>query len=121
MHCKLGEHLTLTFLLYSDPFVEDIWIQSVGTNRYQNKGKYELKMVNTTLSYTAFGNRGNISGYEITIDINIENSNDFCVYHIFAKNELGSDFFIFEVKSSGRSILTDCLSKSCSNSLIPSQ
>ncbi|XP_052065092.1 uncharacterized protein LOC127704895 [Mytilus californianus] len=97
---ELGEPLTLTLLLYSDPLVDDIWIQSVGTDCNQNRTKHEFRMSNTTLSYTAFGNRGNISGYEIEIDTYIENSNDFRVYHICAKNELGLDFFIIEIKPS---------------------
>ncbi|CAC5423230.1 unnamed protein product [Mytilus coruscus] len=100
MHGELGEHLTLTFLLYSDPLLDDIWIQSVGTDCNQNRTKHEFRMSNTTLSYTAFGNRGNIKGYEIEIDTYIENSNDFRVYHICAKNELGLDFFIFEIEPS---------------------
>lgn len=116
MYGELGEPLTLKFLLYSDPLVDDIWILSVGTDCNQNRTKHEFRMSNTTLSYTAFGNRGNISGYEIKIDTYIENSNDFRVYHMCAKNKLGLDFFIFEIRPSGMLILSNGLCNIFSNS-----
>ncbi|XP_052085477.1 uncharacterized protein LOC127723082 [Mytilus californianus] len=96
-HGKLGEHLTLTFLLYSDPLVDDIWIKSVGTDRNQSGTKHEFRISNTNLSYTASGNKGNISGYEITIETNILNSKDFCVYKIWAENKLGVASYRFEI------------------------
>lgn len=96
-HGELGEPLTLTFLLYSDPLVDDIWIKSVGTDRNQSGTKHEFRISNTTLSYTASGNKGNISGYEITIETNILNSIDFCVYKIWAKNKLGVASYRFEI------------------------
>ncbi|XP_071144179.1 uncharacterized protein [Mytilus edulis] len=96
-HSEPGEPLLLTFLLYSDPLLDDIWIKSVGTDRNQSETKHEFRISNTTLSYTAFGNKGNISGYGITIETNILNSNDFSVYKIWAKNKLGVAAYIFEI------------------------
>lgn len=117
MHGELGERLTLTFFIHSDPLLDDVWIQSVGTDCNQNRTEHKFNMSNTTLSYTAFGNRGNISGNEITVDTNIKNSDDFRLYCICAKNELGLDFFIFEIKLFGRSVLIDRLWNSCFYSL----
>ncbi|VDI73384.1 Hypothetical predicted protein [Mytilus galloprovincialis] len=120
-HSEPGEPLILTFLLYSDPLLDDIWIKSVGTDRKQSVGtdrkqsvgtnrkqsvgtdrkqsetEHEFRISNTTLLYTAFGNKGNISGYGITIETNILNSNDFSVYKIWAKNKLGVASYIFEI------------------------
>ncbi|XP_063408234.1 uncharacterized protein LOC134691597 [Mytilus trossulus] len=96
-HDEPGKPLLLTFLLYSDPLLDDIWIKSVGTDRNQSEINHEFRISNTTLSYTAFENKGNISGYKITIETNILNSNDISMYKIWAKNKLGVASYIFEI------------------------
>ncbi|XP_052064796.1 uncharacterized protein LOC127704698 [Mytilus californianus] len=96
-HGELDEPLTLTFLLYSDPTIKDIWIEGVDTDHKQNKIKLEFKLANSTVPYTAFGNKGHIMRYNITIQTNIVSSIDFRVYKIWATNELGVTSYKFEV------------------------
>ncbi|CAC5423227.1 unnamed protein product [Mytilus coruscus] len=96
-HGELGNPLTLAFLVYSDPIVEDVWIEDVGTERNLSRTKYEFQVIETTLPYTAFGNKGNISGCEIIIEINILSSNELQVYNILAKNQKGFVSYRFEI------------------------
>ncbi|CAC5426679.1 unnamed protein product [Mytilus coruscus] len=93
----LGQPLILSFVLYSNPFIEDLWIEGATDGDFQNITKSDFKISNTTLLYTAFGNKGNISGYEIIFGANILRSNDFHKYNLWTKNELGVDFYRFEI------------------------
>ncbi|CAC5396461.1 unnamed protein product [Mytilus coruscus] len=94
---KLGEPLEIRFSLYSNTMIEDVWIDGYDTGRNKSGIKPEFRISNTTLPYTAFGHKGNISGYEITIKKNILSNNDFRVYNIWAKNQMGVDSYRFEV------------------------
>ncbi|XP_063417207.1 uncharacterized protein LOC134699544 [Mytilus trossulus] len=96
-HGELDKLLALTFLIYSDPTIKDIWIEGVDTDHNQNKIKLEFMLANLTVPYTAFGNKGHIMCYNITIQTNIVSSIDFHVYKIWATNELGVTSYKFEV------------------------
>ncbi|CAC5426686.1 unnamed protein product [Mytilus coruscus] len=100
-HGELGQPLILTFVLYSNPIMEDIWIESVSTGNNQAKTKEVFNISNRTLPYTVFGNKGNISGYEIIFETKILTSNDFHEYNMWAKNKLGVDFYRFEIIEMG--------------------
>lgn len=101
----LGQPLILSFVLYSNPFIEDLWIEGATDGDFQNITKSDFRISNTTLLYTAFGNKGNISGYEIIFKANIVRSNDFHEYYIWTKNEFGVDFYRFEIVEIGKTIL----------------
>lgn len=102
---ELDKPLALTFLIYSDPTIKDIWIEGVDTDHNQSKIKLEFMLANLTVPYTAFGNKGYIMCYNITIQTNIVSSIDFHVYKIWATNELGVTSYKFEVIAVGNIIL----------------
>lgn len=100
-HGELGRPLILTFLLYSNPMAQ-VWIEDYNTARNLSSDKY--RVIETTFPYTAFGNKGNISGYKIKLEINRLTSNDLHVYNILATNSLGTDSYRFEIITAGKTI-----------------
>ncbi|CAC5412441.1 unnamed protein product [Mytilus coruscus] len=74
-----------------------VWIEDVNTARNLSRAKYEFRVIETTFPYTAFGNIGNISGYEMILEINRLSSNDLHVYNILANNLWGFDSYRFEI------------------------
>lgn len=105
-HGELDQPLLMTFILYSNPTMENIWISSTTTWNSHAKTKDVFTISKMTLPYTVFGNKGNISGYEIIFETNNLRSNDFHEYYLWAKNKLGVDFYRFEIIEIGKTVLT---------------
>lgn len=102
-HGELGKPLVLSFLLCSNPKA-NVWIEDVNTARNLSSEQYKLRVIDTTFPYTAFGNIGNISCYEIILEIHRLSSNDLHVYNILATNSLGTDSYRFEIITAGKKI-----------------
>lgn len=79
-------------------------IEDDTTARNLSSEKYKLRQKKTTFPYNSFGNVGNISVYEIILEINRLRSDDLHVYNIEAKNSLGFDSYQFEIISAGKTI-----------------
>lgn len=84
----------------------DIWIDSASTGNIQAITQNNINTSKRTLPYTIFGNKGNISGYEISFETKILRSYDFHEYYVWSKNEFGVDFYRFEIIKIGKTVLT---------------
>lgn len=93
-----GQPVTLKFVICSNFDIEDIWIEVDSTGHIQTKIKDALNISKQMLLYTAFGNTGgDISRYEIIL----ETSSNVRQCIVWAKHELGVDFYGFEIKELG--------------------
>ncbi|CAC5423229.1 unnamed protein product [Mytilus coruscus] len=90
----LHEPLTLNFLLYSNPIVENIWIEGNGT---LPNVIHDFRISNASLLYTGSVDKGNIAGYDISFETNISTDSNTNVYTIWAENKFGVDFYQFKI------------------------
>ncbi|VDI04034.1 Hypothetical predicted protein, partial [Mytilus galloprovincialis] len=91
---KVGQPIILTFLVYSYPNVEEIFL---GPAQSIKRKVTKFNVLNTTLLYTEFDNKVGIQGYEISIESPKLNLEDFQAYCITVKNRLGSSDYHFEI------------------------
>ncbi|CAC5423582.1 unnamed protein product [Mytilus coruscus] len=89
MHGEFGKSLKLTFQLYSNPIVEEVWMKGDGIDCSENKTIHNLKLSETKL------------GFEIAFETNMLEPKDFCAYKVWAKNGFGVNFYRFEIRASG--------------------
>ncbi|XP_052065336.1 uncharacterized protein LOC127705119 [Mytilus californianus] len=101
MHGEFGKSLQLTFQLYSNPIVEEVWMKGADIDCSQNKTIHNLRLSETKLFYSAFGNNLTFSGFEIAFETNMLEHKDFCAYNVWAKNGFGVNFYTFEIRASG--------------------
>ncbi|XP_052084699.1 uncharacterized protein LOC127721924 [Mytilus californianus] len=94
---EVGQSITLSFQIYSYPEVENISIEKIGQNqkKYKKDKKYNIRK--STLHYTETGNMVGIPGYEILIETEALEVDDFQAYLITAKNRLGESNYHFEI------------------------
>lgn len=94
-----GQPAMLKFVLCSNFDMEDIWIEDYITEHNQTKTKDAFNISKKKLLYTAFGNTGgNIIRYEIMFETRMEVRK----YIVWAKHELGVDFYGFEIEELGK-------------------
>lgn len=98
----LHEPLTLNFLLYSNPIVENIWIEGNGT---LPNVIHDFRISNASLLYTGSTDKGNIAGYDISFETNISTDSNTNVYTIWAENHFGVDFYQFKIVGVGKTVL----------------
>lgn len=103
----LRKPLTLKFLLYSNPIVENIWIESNGIPKDIN----HFRISNASLLYTGSEDKGNIAGYDISFETNIFADSNTNVYTIWAENKFGVDFYQFKIGKTVLVLLLTCTSK----------
>lgn len=96
---KVGQAIILTFLVYSYPNVEDIFL---GPAQSIKRKVTKFNVLSTTLLYTEFDNKVGIQGYEISIESPKFNLEDFQTYCITVKNRLGSSDYHFEIIKKGK-------------------
>lgn len=94
----IGEPLALTFLLYSNPIVEKIWIEEDATSAHFI---HDFRLSKKDLMYTGSAGKGNIGGYEVSFEKQISTYNSNYVYTIWAENRFGVDSYKFRVITVG--------------------
>lgn len=97
----IGEPLALTFLLYSNPILEKIWIEEDATSAHFI---HEFRLSKKDLMYTGSAGKGNIGGYEVSFEKQISIYNSNYVYTIWAENRFGVDSYKFRVITVGKII-----------------
>lgn len=109
--------VVVRFVQYSNLVIEDIWIEVDGTGYIQTKTKDDLNISKKILRYTAFGNKGgSIIRYQISFETRILKLKHI----IWAKHELGVDYYRFEIKELGKNYsTTKCPIKMCPFSSLP--
>ncbi|CAG2250511.1 unnamed protein product [Mytilus edulis] len=88
----------MSFLIYSNPEVEEIWIEAVAPCYTKNETIHDFIISETELLYSDFGNKGFIIGNEITFEFKIL-STEYEKYKIWTKNRLGEDSFDFNIQA----------------------
>lgn len=107
---ELYKPLTLSFLLYSYPIVEEIWIEGVASSYTINETIHDFRIEKRKLLFSEIENNkvfskiGNNKGYEFAFEIKIL-SNEYEMYKIWTKNRLGEDSFSFSIRAVGKIIL----------------
>lgn len=96
---KVGQSITLRFLVYSYPDIKEILL---GSTHSSKRKLTTFNVLNTTLLYTEFEIKVGIQGYEISIESQKLNLDDFQTYSITAKNRRGSSDYHFEIIKKGR-------------------
>lgn len=91
----------MSFFIYSNPIVENIWIGMTDTD-LNRAYKMNFGISKAALMYTPSGENGNISGYKIEIQTDIFRSNDSHEYTIWAENKLGVDSYQFQILDDGK-------------------
>ncbi|CAG2242066.1 unnamed protein product [Mytilus edulis] len=87
---EVGKSMKLSFHIYSYPPVKDIFMQQIGRKQSERKKISTVNMLTSILSYTEFANIEGIEGYEISVEYEIFDKDDFRSYCITAKNRLES-------------------------------
>ncbi|CAC5419888.1 unnamed protein product [Mytilus coruscus] len=88
----------MTFLIYSNPVVEAIWIEAVAPCYTKNETILDFRISETELLYSEFGNKGSIKGNAITFEFKIF-STEYEMYKIWTKNKRGEDSFDFNIQA----------------------
>ncbi|XP_052084707.1 uncharacterized protein LOC127721929 isoform X3 [Mytilus californianus] len=94
---KVGHSIKLSFLIYSYPDVEEIFLEKLGRTYSRKRKITNFNISNFTLRYTGFENKIGIQGYEILIEIEMLDIKDFRAYCITATNRLGASDYHFEI------------------------
>ncbi|VDI81055.1 Hypothetical predicted protein [Mytilus galloprovincialis] len=102
---QLYKPVKLSFILYSEPIVDNIVIVGVADNYTKNETIHDFKKSVTDLMYTDFGQIGTISGFKITLDFKMI-SNEYKIYKIWSSNVLGESSFSFKVRAVGTPMMT---------------
>ncbi|CAC5397789.1 unnamed protein product [Mytilus coruscus] len=93
----IGQSITLSFIIYSHPNVEDISIEKIGQNQTNSKKIQKINIMKSTLLFTEFDNIVGIEGNEILIESDLLSTDDFQAYRITVKNRLGESSYRFEI------------------------
>ncbi|XP_052084700.1 uncharacterized protein LOC127721926 [Mytilus californianus] len=93
----VGLSITLSFQIYSYPDVEEIVIENIGPKPTKSKKFKHNNLLNSTLLYSEFNNIVGVEGYEIVIESELLDIDDFQVYRITAKNRLGESNYYFAI------------------------
>lgn len=96
---KVGQSITLKFLVYSYPDIKEILL---GSTHSSKRKLTTFNVLNTPLLYTESEIKVGIQGYEISIESQKLNLDDFQAYSITAKNRRGSSDYHFEIIKKGR-------------------
>lgn len=107
----------MTFLIYSDPIVEEIRIKGVAADHEKNETMHEFKLYGTDLVYTEFDQKGKLKGYTISFNFQMFSS-DFVKYKILARNALGEDSFYFKFRTIGKKFEKHCFIHSANDSYV---
>ncbi|VDI81050.1 Hypothetical predicted protein [Mytilus galloprovincialis] len=91
-----GEHFTMSFLIYSNPIVDKIWIGMAGTD-LTKAIRMNFGISKADLIQAASRENYKISGYKIIIETDIFRINDVHEYTIWADNTLGVDSYQFRI------------------------
>ncbi|XP_052084704.1 uncharacterized protein LOC127721928 isoform X2 [Mytilus californianus] len=94
---EVGQSITLSFYIYSYPEVEQIFVEKIGLNSIKSNKKQHYTISQSTLRYTEYNNIAGIEGYEILIESDVLDIDDFQTYCITAKNQLGKTSYYFEI------------------------
>ncbi|VDI59601.1 Hypothetical predicted protein [Mytilus galloprovincialis] len=87
----------MSFYIYSYPAVDEVNIEKIGQkqNKFEKLKNYNI--LKSTLLYTEFDNAVGVEGYEILIESEVLEIDDFHAYLIIAKNHLGESKYRFEI------------------------
>ncbi|CAC5421335.1 unnamed protein product [Mytilus coruscus] len=91
-----GQSMTMTFKVYSNPEVKDVFIYKLGHKQTQAMKITNFTVFNSTLLYTEFDLAG-IKGFAIVIEKEVLTNDDFQSYRITASNQLGASDYHFEI------------------------
>lgn len=94
----------MTFLIYSNPVVEELWIECVAPCYTKNETILDFRISETELLYSEFGNKGHIKGNAIAFEFKMF-SNEYDIYKLWTKNGLGKQSFSFNIRAVGKIIL----------------
>ncbi|CAG2185954.1 unnamed protein product [Mytilus edulis] len=93
----VGLSITMSFYIYSNPDVEEIVIENTGQKPTKSKKFKHNNLFNSTFLYSEFNNIVGIEGYEILIESEVLDNDDFQVYCITVKNRLGESSYHFAI------------------------
>ncbi|CAG2242550.1 unnamed protein product [Mytilus edulis] len=99
-YVKVGKQrkssMTMSFQVYSYPAVEEIFLEKIGhmDDKKMKITKYTLKDI---LLYSEYDNSNGIQGYDILIESELVDKDDFQAYCITITNRLGASNFNFEI------------------------
>ncbi|CAG2214086.1 unnamed protein product [Mytilus edulis] len=96
-----GQSLSMSFYIYSYPEVEKIFLEKVGMNSSEIQKIKHYNISEYTLLYTEYNNVLGIQGYEIIIESEVLDIDDFETYRLTAKNRLGKTNYYFEITKNG--------------------
>ncbi|VDI21738.1 Hypothetical predicted protein [Mytilus galloprovincialis] len=88
--------IRMSFLVYSCPDVEEIFLQKLGRMRGERR-KLHKYVLESTLLYNELDNTTGVPGYYILIESNDLDIADFQAYIITVKNRLGASDYQFEI------------------------
>lgn len=104
---NLYQPLTVKFSLYSNPIVEEIWIEGVALNYTNNETKRKIhcfKISEIKLKYTEFKSNAFIKGKVIEFEVKMF-SHEYEMYRIWTTNRLGEASTTFKIQAVGKIIL----------------
>ncbi|VDI21739.1 Hypothetical predicted protein [Mytilus galloprovincialis] len=93
----VGLSITMSFYIYSNPDVEEIVIENTGQKPTKSKKFKHNNLFDFTLLYSEFNNIVGIEGYEIVVESEVLDIDDFQVYRITVKNRLGESSYHFAI------------------------
>ncbi|CAC5386336.1 unnamed protein product [Mytilus coruscus] len=94
---RMGQSsITLSFHVYSCPDVEEIFLEKLGLIRGK-KRKINRYVLKPTVLYNEFDSKAGIQGYDILIESEELDIDDFQAYCITVKNRLGESEYHFEI------------------------
>lgn len=99
---EVGQSVSLSFYIYSYPEVDKIFVNEIGLNSTQKQIIKHYSIFTFVLRYTEYNNMAGIQGYEILIDTEVLDIDDFQVYQITAKNSLGESKYHFTIIDTGK-------------------
>ncbi|CAG2208423.1 unnamed protein product [Mytilus edulis] len=88
--------IRMSFLVYSCPDVEEIFLQKLGRMRGK-KRKLHKYILKSTLLYNELDNETGVPGYDILIESDDLDIEDFQAYIITVTNRLGASDYHFEI------------------------
>ncbi|CAC5396460.1 unnamed protein product [Mytilus coruscus] len=97
---ELFKPTAMTFMICSNPVVEEIWIEAVALCFMKNETVLDFRISETKLLYSDFGNKGFIKGNKITFEFKTISS-EYEKYKIWTKNRRGEDSFDFNIQAVG--------------------
>ncbi|VDI04036.1 Hypothetical predicted protein [Mytilus galloprovincialis] len=96
-HGEVGISISMSFYIYSYPAVDEVNIEKIGQKQNKFEKLTNYNTLKSTLLSTEFDNTIGIEGYEILIDSEVLEKEDFHAYLIIVKNHLGESKYRFEI------------------------